>query len=298
MDTKETKKSGIEKEPPRKEAGAETEGKEGLKELLSKQGEAVDSSVENLKAGGEKDIEAVKKVGGREDVEEIRDGVEKIGQEAEGAKDIYEKEAIEAKRGLKTEKEIMEEVGKINEKIDEAIRKGLREEEEKLRQERERLFGLLDLDNKYGSTGAKAGYIHGEPEQETKGAAGVAGSAKESVKEEGREPSAKEEIPAKIRDKSLETGVINEKASEEIKKILKDPTSELSILVKAANFEEDYIPELEKDLEKAKASRIDRESNIKFYEKSIAEHKATLRNHTKKIKEITNKIEEEIKKGN
>lgn len=292
MDAKETKKSGIEKEPLRKEGGTETEKKENLKELLAEQAEAVGSSVENLKVSGEKDIEAVGKVGGGEDVEEIRDGVKKIGQEAEGAKDIYEKEATDARKSSKTEKEIMEEVGKINDKIDEAIRKGLHKEEEELRKERERLFSLLG--NKYGDIGTEAGQIGRKIGQKTESK--DRGHIKE-ITEEGPKSAVKEEVLIKTDDKAIETGAISEKAGEDIKKILKDPTSELSILVKAANFEEDYMLKLEKDLEKAKASKVDREARVRFYEKSIAEHKVTLEKHKKRIKESVNKIEEKTKKA-
>lgn len=227
MDTKETKKSGIEKEPPRKEAGAETEGKEGLKELLSKQGEAVDSSVENLKAGGEKDIEAVKKVGGREDVEEIRDGVEKIGQEAEGAKDIYEKEAIEAKRGLKTEKEIMEEVGKINEKIDEAIRKGLHKKEQELRKERERFLDLLDLDNKYGDIGSGTG-------QET-----------EITKEKSAEKITEK---GKIKTPDIKKEGLEKEDLKKIEEIIKGAEAEMEFLKISTLTKEEKIKSLDEQL--------------------------------------------------
>lgn len=292
MDTKETKKPGVEKEPVRKEVGAETEREEGLEELLNEQSETVSSSVENLKVSGEKDIKAVEKIGDGEDVGEMKQGVEKIGQKAEEAKDVYEKEATDTQRVSKTEKEIMEDVGKINDKIDEAIRKGLHKKEEELRKERERLLGLLG--NKFDDAGTEAGQIGRKREQkaESKDERHIKETAK-------KQPEAiiKEETPVKTEDKATEAEGISEKASEEIKKILKDPTSKLSILVKAANFEEDYMLKLEKGLEKAKASKVDREERVRFYEKSIPEHKATLRKHTKRIKEIISEIEEKNKKA-
>lgn len=291
MNTREVKKRGVEEEPLRKEAGAETERKEGLKELLDEQGEAVESSMENLKAGGEKDIEAVEKVGDKKDVEEIKEGVKKIGKEAEGAKDIYKKEVTDTQRDSKTEKEIMGELEKINDKIDKAIRKGLVKEEKEFRKERERLFGLLG--NKYDDIGAEAGYIGRGLGQKAEGT--EAGYIKE-IAEERQKPAVKEEVLVKTDDKAIETGAISEKANEEIKKILKDPASELSILMKAANFREDYIQKLKDDLEKAKVSKVDKEERVKFYEKNIVEHEATLEKHKKRIKEIINEIEEKNSK--
>lgn len=89
MDTKEIKKPGAEKEPLTKETITEAEKKENLKELLVEQAEEVGSSIENLKVSGKKDIEAVEKVGDREDVGEMKEGVEKIGKEARGVKKDY-----------------------------------------------------------------------------------------------------------------------------------------------------------------------------------------------------------------
>lgn len=268
-------------------------GESGKEEIISKAVKEIGDEKKALKIHGANSAQIGEFNKGRKKVEE---GV--INAEGDFKEEIKivkgntaEKEATDAKRGSRTEKEIMEEVEKINEKIDEAIRKGLNKEEEEFRKERERLLSLFG--NKYDDIGAEAGQIGRKIEQKTEDEG--ARHTKETA-EEQQEPTIKKEALAKTKDKATEVEEISEKAGEDIKKNLKDPTSELSILVKAANFEEDYMLKLEKDLEKAKASKVDREEGVRFYEKSIAEHKVTLKKHKKRIKEIINEIEEKNKK--
>ncbi len=219
-------------------------------------------------------------------------GREKVEEGIEEAKNIYKKEVTNTQKGSKTVEETKKELREINEEIDRAIRKGLYEEEKKLREKRDQLFSsLVALDKRYGDFGTEAGHIgRGRgPEQKI-------GSAKAEYAEERLKPVVKEKAPTKTEGKVVEAEAISEKVNEEIKKILRDPTSELSILLKAVNFREEYIEKLKGDLEKAKGNKIDKNDRIKFYEKSIVEHEETLEKHKKRIKEITDEIKEKTGK--
>lgn len=250
---------------------------ERLGEVLEGQKKQAVKEVEGVKAEG-KELENIltKSEGEKSDIEEFKAGKEGIRTEAKKAESDYEEKVAnitDTRRGSETENEIkiMGEVEKINDKIDEAIRKGLYEEEKKFKKERERLFDLLD--GKYKDMGAKAGHIIKE------------------IAEERPKSAVKKEVFVETDDKAPETGTMSEKTNEEIRKNLKDPDSKLSILMKSVNFREDYIAKLRKDLEKIKASKIDRQEMVKFSEKNITEHEKVLEKHKNRIREIVSELE-------
>lgn len=174
----------------------------------------------------------------------------------------------------------MEEVRKINDKTDNGPKNGLGLEEIKgLKKQREQRFSQLeDYEGDFGTQIGK----------------------KEDGKDVGMEKEAEEkekEVFTKKEEARVEGNEdVSPEVMEEIKKIISDPTSELSLLNKAVNFEEDYIVKLKGNLEKIKESKVDREIRVKTAENSLRDHKDILERKKKRIVEIISEIEKKISK--
>ncbi|MBU3964808.1 hypothetical protein KJ695_00145 [Patescibacteria group bacterium] len=290
----ENKEEELEKTVEQKEAPVSLEGEPEKIETL-------DEALEKGERGKEGIInKAVKEIGDEKktlethgadsaQIGEFNKGRKEVEEGVAGAEKVYTKATEDlGDNKTKTRDKILQELEKINNEMDKGYRNGLGlPETDKLKKQRGKLLDLLG--DKDENIGRETGYIGkglGQKAESTE-----AGHIKE-IAEERPNSAVKEEVLVKTEDKAVEARTISEKANKEIKKLLKDPASELSVLMKAANFREDYIQKLKDDLEKAKVNKVDREVRVKFYEKSIAEHEATLEKHKKRIKEIISKIEE------
>lgn len=282
---------------PEKEKNIETGTKSPEKEpkTLDEEVERDAAELENAKAAiaeqQEKDGKTLEINGADElNKEEFDNGKKMIGEKVKAAEGEYE-EAINKIRGDVADKitynnnnmenkegasqnlskeEIRTKVTIINEQLD-SVKLNARQTAE-LKKEREVLLNMLP---EYQGDWGKG------PEAENE----IADlNDNKTIESTDRENKAKKE-PKELKQTTLD----------KIEKIMRDPGSELFIINKAVNFEEEKIPKLEFELADLESSKnnIQKEERIKFTKANIREHKKTLENLKIKVKEIVNKLEME-----
>ncbi|MDP3056967.1 MAG: hypothetical protein Q8N37_00395 [bacterium] len=186
---------------------------------------------------------------------------------------IYNDNNMENKEGASqnlSKEEIGVKVTKINEQLDSA-RLSPRQITE-LKKEREVLLNMLpEYQGDWGKGPGAENEITDLDDNKT-------------IKSTDRESKTKEE-PKEFKQTTLD----------KIEKLMRDPSSELFIINKAVNFEEEKIPKLEFELADTESSKnnIQKEERIKFTKANIREHKKILENLKIKVKEILNKLETE-----